>query len=196
MDGHGLIPALRTPRLILRGPTLADVNAYRRHFVDERVVRTLSHRVPWPYPDDGVMRYIRHHVLPNQGRGRWCWGLFRRDRPEEIIGMIELWRNGTPEHRGFWLGHAFWGQGFMTEANVAVLDHAFDVLGFQRMIFVNAVGNTASRRIKEKTGCTLLGRQPGRFVDPGLTEQEVWSLTPAAWQQARPALVDARWNVL
>jgi RimJ/RimL family protein N-acetyltransferase len=73
----------------------------------------------------------------------------------------------------------------MTEATDAVTDHAFDALGFERLILTNAVGNARSRRIKEKAGATLLRVEPARFVDPALTMHEVWELRRTAWAARR-----------
>lgn len=71
----------------------------------------------------------------------------------------------------------------MTEALKPITDYAFDVLGFESLTFSNAVGNLRSRRIKEKQGAQFLGIRPGRFVDPALTEQEVWRLESSQWKQ-------------
>jgi RimJ/RimL family protein N-acetyltransferase len=98
---------------------------------------------------------------------------------------VDLWREGKPESRGFWLGRKFWGQGLMTEAVEPVIDHAFDELGFEKLIFSNALGNERSRRIKEKTGARLLGVEPAKFVDPQFTQHELWELEKADWVRLR-----------
>ncbi len=181
----GQVPELVTNRLILRGPTAADIPSYERHFVDWEVVRHLSSGVPWPYPEGGIEDFMLTKIIPRQGQDRWFWGLFLKDRPDELIGGIELWREGRPEHRGFWLGHAFWGRGLMTEAATAVTDCAFDVLGFEILIFSNAQGNVRSRRVKEKTGARLLYTEPAGFHDPNYCEHEIWELTKEDWRAYR-----------
>ena len=70
----------------------------------------------------------------------------------------------------------------MTEAVAPVMDYAFGVLGFEHMLFANASGNPRARRVKEKTGATLLRVEPGSHVDPEITEQEIWKLTAEDWQ--------------
>ena len=54
-------------------------------------------------------------------------------------------------------------------------------LGFDKLVFTNAVGNSRSRRIKEKTGARLVEVVPGTFVNPDFTRQEVWELTKDEW---------------
>jgi len=188
MPAGPAIPTLITERLILRGVTEADIPAYQRHFVDYEVIRHLAAVVPWPYPADGVRTFIRDQVLPAQGRERWVWGLHRQEpagEGEGLIGAIDLRRAGLPEHRGFWLGRPFWGQGYMTEAVIAVTDFAFQALGFEQLVFANAVGNQRSHALKVRTGATLIGVAPARFVDPAYHEHELWQLTKEGWQRWR-----------
>lgn len=176
------IPSFETTRLLLREISLSDVSAYEQHFLDYEVVRYLSSAVPWPYPPGGIIEYLKTVILPNQGVSRWMWGIFLKDAPSELIGCIDLWSEGRPEHRGFWLGRKFWGQGIMTEAVFPINDYAFNHLGFEKIIFSNAEGNLRSRRIKEKTGATFLGTKPSTFVDPLFTESELWELSKEQWE--------------
>jgi len=60
----------------------------------------------------------------------------------------------------------------MTEAVKPVTDYAFDVLGFEKLILANALGNAASRRIKERMGAVLLRTEPAIYVNPTYIERE------------------------
>ncbi len=71
----------------------------------------------------------------------------------------------------------------MTEAVEPVMDYAFDHLGFEKLVYANAVGNPRSGRVKEKTGAKLVRKEPARFVDPALTEHEIYVLTKSGWQE-------------
>ena len=117
--------SLETKRLLLKPLTLEHEADYKKHFVNYNVVRTLSDLVPWPYPEDGVRHFIEKMVLPFQGDTKWVWGIFLKGRPGELIGAVDLWRNGKPEHRGFWLSEEYWGKGIMTEASGRVTEYAF-----------------------------------------------------------------------
>lgn len=180
-----LIPKFETDRLILRAITIEDAPAYAKHFVDYEVIRQLARGVPWPYPEDGVRKFILSFILPKQGHDQWHWGIFLKDQPDEMIGGVELWREPRPDNRGFWLGRKFWGQGLMTEAVTPITDFAFSSLGFEKLIFSNAVGNTASHKIKKKMGARLLRVQPGEFVDRTYTEIALWEITKTEWQEFR-----------
>lgn len=176
-------PEIETERLFLRGVTLEDAPSYQKNFNDYNVIRNLSHHVPWPYPEDGVEFFLKDFILPQQGTEHWAWAIFEKDNRDEIIGMVHVWKKGQPENRGFWLAHKHWGKGYMTEAVFPVMDFAFETLNFEKMTFANAVGNDRSRRIKEKTGATFIEVRPAKFVDPMLTEHEIWELTKENWKK-------------
>jgi RimJ/RimL family protein N-acetyltransferase len=175
------VPTFETERLLLRAVGLEDAHFYEKHFVDYGVISELAVAVPWPYPEGGVYEYIRTIIVPAQGNDRWVWGIFLKMNPTELIGVVDLWREGKPENRGFWLGREFWGQGIMTEAVEPVMNYAFDVLGFEKLVFSNALGNFRSRRIKEKTGARLVGIRPAQFVNPAYEKAETWELTREEW---------------
>ena len=174
----------KTDRLLLRPVTGNDITAYEKNFVDYRVIRHLSSRVPWPYPENGVRDWVQNHIIPGQSDNHWFWGIFLLSQPAELIGGIELWRPGTPENRGFWLGYAHWGKGYMTEAAGRITDFAFNEAGFEELVFSNAKGNQRSSRIKQKTGARYLRSEPGCFfVDPQYSEREIWLLGKAEWKR-------------
>ncbi|MBC7715125.1 MAG: GNAT family N-acetyltransferase [Rhizobacter sp.] len=177
------LPEFETERLFLRGVKLSDAESYEKNFAHYEVIQHLSHHVPWPYPQGAVKSFLETMVLPELGTERWLWVIFLKENRNEVIGCVDLWRKGVPENRGFWLAQDHWGKGYMTEAVNPVLEYAFNDLGFEKLVFANALGNARSRRIKEKTGATFLETQPARFVNPDYTEHELWELTKKNWME-------------
>jgi RimJ/RimL family protein N-acetyltransferase len=53
---------------------------------------------------------------------------------------------------GWRLASQYWNKGYATEAAMAVLDYAFNVLGLKELVSFTVVGNIASRRVMEKIG--------------------------------------------
>lgn len=178
---HATLPEFKTERLILRGVTTADVPSYQRYFADYDIIGPLAAGVPWPYPENGVQQFLDTVIFPVQGIDQWLWGIFEKQNPTEVIGAVHLWREGHPENRGFWLGKPFWGKGYMTEAVEPVMNYAFNELGFETLFFANAIGNTKSRRVKEKTGARFMYVKPMKFVNPKFTETEIWELKKSEW---------------
>src|SRR5262249_25532089 len=58
---------------------------------------------------------------------------------------------------GYWLGVPFWGQGYATEAVRALLDHAFDDLGYDVVAGGARGSKPASRRGFGKSGFQWTG---------------------------------------
>lgn len=179
------IPTFTTKRLILRAPSTDDIPSWQHNFNNWEVIRTLNAGVPWPYPADGVANFFREQVVSNQGKVSWLWVITRKEEPSEVIGVIELRQTGQRDDRGFWIAERFWGQGFVSEAVVPVTDHAFNVLGYEKLTLNNALNNVASRRVKEASNARFVGTEPAKYVDPTLDTREVWELTKDLWLNSR-----------
>ena len=179
------VPTLHTSRLVLRPLCESDLPAVQRNFEDYETVRYLAAVVPWPYPSDGAATWFRDIATPGQGKDHWTWVIALKEASSELIGLIELFEQARPSNRGFWLTRSLWGRGYMSEAVEAVNDYAFDVLGFERLLLDNALGNAGSARIKDKTGARLIEVVDAQFVDPSITKMERWELTKEAWHSAR-----------
>src|SRR5215469_1492598 len=99
-----MIPILETARLILRPLELADAPAVQEHFPHWDIVCYMSTRIPWPYPANGAIQFIRDVALPAMERGeQWFWAIRLKGGPNHLIGVISL-STEKDEHRGFWLG--------------------------------------------------------------------------------------------
>jgi RimJ/RimL family protein N-acetyltransferase len=175
---------LETERLLLRPLALEDAEQVQPLFAQWENVKYLNASVPWPYPPDGAFIYYRDVALPAIIRGEeWHWTLRLKESPEQIIGAISL-NKGEKINRGFWLGVPWQSRGLMTEAVGAVNDYWFDVLGFSVLRAPKAVGNTASRRVSEKTAMRLVATTGGEYVS-GRLETEIWELTAEDWCKYR-----------
>lgn len=178
------IPTLTTPRLILRPLELADADAVQALFPRWEIVRFLASNVPWPYPDDGALTFIRDRVLPAMEQGtEWHWSIRLKTAPERLIGAITL-MDKPGNNRGFWLDPAFQGQGLMTEACEAVTDYWFETLGRPVLQAPKAVANVRSRRLSERGGMRLIATAERDYVSGRLPE-ELWEITREEWR-ARP----------
>ena len=175
------IPTLTTARLILRPLELADADAVQALFPRWEIVRFLASNVPWPYPADGALTFIRDRVLPAMRQGtEWHWSLRLKTAPERLIGAITL-MDKPANHRGFWLDPASQGQGLMTEACTAVTDYWFETLDRPVLQVPKAVANVRSRRISERSGMRLIDTTERDYVS-GRLQEELWELTREEWR--------------
>lgn len=180
-------PDLETSRLLLRPVTLEDAPQVQAIFPQWEIVRYLNAVVPWPYPEDGAIRYYTDVLLPAMARGeQWHWNIRPKTDPGRIIGGIGL-SLGERNNRGFWMDPAWQGQGLMTEAAFATNDYWFDVLGFDVLRAPKASANIASRSISQKTGMRLIGLEEYHFVS-GRAIAEIWEITAAEWRRFRTAI--------
>lgn len=178
--------ALETPRLLLRPLELADAAQIQMLFPHWEIVRYLRNTVPWPYPPDGALHYVRDMALPAIKRGEaWHWTLRLKTEPAQIVGFISLMK-GDSENRGFWMGLPWQGRGLMSEACDAVTDYWFDVLKFPLLRVPKAAENIASRRISEKQRMRIVATEERDYVSGRLPGQ-IWEITAAEWRKQRRA---------
>jgi RimJ/RimL family protein N-acetyltransferase len=176
-----MTPELETKRLILRPLEMADADQMQTLFPQWEIVRYLARIVPWPYPSDGALTFIRDVALPAIERGEyWQWTLRLKSAPDRIIGSISLETNEN-ENRGFWIDPAWQRQGLMTEAVDVVTDYWFETLQFPVLRVPKAIANTASRRISEKQGMRIVGIEERDYVS-GRLATEIWEITAEEWR--------------
>ncbi|WAH56445.1 GNAT family N-acetyltransferase [Pseudomonas silvicola] len=177
-------PTLRTPSLLLTPLQLTDAPAIQQLFPHWEVVRFLDSRVPWPYPQEGGLVYVRDVALPAMAAGReWHWMIRTRAHPECCIGSISLY-DQPGNNRGFWLAPQFQGNGYMREACKVVNAYWFDTLARPVMQVPKAVANHASRKVSQHEGMRMIEVRDGHFVS-GPMQVEVWEMTRSEWLAAR-----------
>ena len=178
-----MMALLETKRLLLRPLELADAVQVQPLFARWEIVEFLNDKVPWPFPEDGVLTYYRDVALPAIERGdEWHWTLRLKTAPEQVIGSIGLMRGKLEGYnRGFWIAPEWEGRGLMTEAVIAANDYWFNVLGFEVLRTGKAVANTGSRRISEKTGMRVVGTGESGYVS-GRWSSETWEITAEEWR--------------
>ena len=176
-----MIPNGKTERLILRPLEMRDAAQIQKIFPKWEIMRYMLKSVPWPYPEDGALQFIRDIALPAMHRkDEWVWTLRLRTKPGQVIGIIHL-RHGDEDNRGFWLGPEWQGQGLMSEACAWANDFWFGTLGFKVLRVAKARANTASRRISEKHRMRLVGVIEKDYVS-GRLPSEIWEMTAEQWR--------------
>jgi len=179
-------PVLQTQRLTLRPVTIEDAPAIQKHFNNWNIIKNLSKKVPWPYPDNGAEQFLKEMLLPKTASGEeMAWAITEKGGSGELIGLVHFRFKAEEEgNRGFWLAEPFHGRGYMTEAVEAVQDYIFFELKVDKIRVTNAVFNEASRRIKEKTGAQYVGRAKIEHHG-GAPDSDLWEVTRESWAQLR-----------
>ncbi|WP_116451582.1 GNAT family N-acetyltransferase [Blastococcus litoris] len=170
---------IRTDRLLLRELSMDDLDALAALYRDPEVRR---------YFPDGTRTYEQTReelawVIDVYYR-RYGYGLWAAvDRGTgSFVGRCGLlpWEIGgrTEVEVAYLLDRAVWGRGLATEAALAIAGHAFATLPVDRLIAMVDPANTASRRVAEKIGMTLLW--PGFVDEYGTCDVYAVQRTPSA----------------
>ena len=80
-------------------------------------------------------------------------------RPIGICGLLKRPYLDYPDI-GFAYDEDYWNKGFGTEAARAMVQHATDTLGYDRLAAFTSVNNKASGRLLEKAGFQFAGIEP------------------------------------
>jgi RimJ/RimL family protein N-acetyltransferase len=145
------IPVLATERLVLRAPRFDDAKAIASLVNDRRIAENTL-RIPHPYGLADAESFI---ATANADDGERAFLITRGTAVLGACGIAR--RDGEEPEIGYWLGVAFWGRGYATEAARGVIDHAFGDLGYDCLAGGARVSNPASRRVLEKCGFQWTG---------------------------------------
>ena len=160
------IEILNTKRLVLRQFCSAD--AHRIHdLVNDKQVAYATHHIPYPYPEGAAEEWLAEHAEFVRLGQAAVFAVCRKnvqastdsDESNQLIGTVGL-AIANVDHQaeiGYWFGRDYWGQGFCTEAIVAVLDYGFETLGLHRIFAQHIARNGASARVLEKAGFSKEG---------------------------------------
>lgn len=180
---------LETPRLALRQFTEDDVDNLFDLNSDPEVMRYLTGGESTP------REQIRDEIIPfhlgvydrYDRLGTWAaestatgeflgWFHFRPVSGTGDISNIDL---------GYRLRRAAWNKGYATEGSRALIAMGFADLGVERVFAHTMTVNSASRRVLEKCGLTLVRTTPyeGAYLIEGAEHGEVeYALTKPAWE--------------
>src|SRR5262245_36010401 len=142
-------PRIETARLRLRAFRLADAAEVQRLAGDPQVAEATL--LPHPYEGGTARAWIWDQALEfTEGRSI----AFAIERAEDgaLVGAIglDIDRAGACAKLGYWLGRAYWGRGYATEAVTAAIGYGFAVLELERIFAPRFRWNIASARVLPK----------------------------------------------
>lgn len=152
----GMSDVIETKRLLLRRPTENDVSRIVEALADFDICRNLA-RVPWPYHRDDALDFLKFMASCDR-RSRFS-AICTRESGERLLGMISYeWSDAKQDAElGYWLDTTHWGQGLMTEAATAMVEHAFTSNKHPQLVSCFHDDNPISGKILSRVGFERVG---------------------------------------
>ncbi len=145
-----MLPTVQTERLLLRPRSRADLEDCLAMDRDPLVTEF----IPGPWSDPPAHRaFVISRMESGFPEGLGYWSIFGLAQPETFLGWVLLLPYSASEVEIGWrLARSGWGHGYTTEAASAILSHAFETVGLDRVVADIDPRNTASVRVAEKLG--------------------------------------------
>jgi len=181
--------SISTERLVLRAYEDTDIPSLTDMMNDDLITAWTS--VPQPYTEADARAFVTGFAPAERGQGRGIVFAVTEFLTQRLVGTIHVqdtdWRiRASTVH----YTTAAWarGEGYASEATLAVAHWLFDDRKFERLELRIAADNTASQQVAQKIGCISEGvlrnagivrsqTEDGRWADIR-TDLIVWSLLP------------------
>lgn len=182
-------PEITTERLILRKPSMKDVEWYFEYFSRPEIV--WGGGEPGPKNMKAARDEFRKHLIDiyRDRRGfRWIITLKGEGRPIGTLGFYKWVPSaGYQAEMGYDLEKEHWGQGIMTEAMEAVIDFGFEKMELNRIEVYIMPRNKRSIRMIKNVGFTKEGLLRERYFDEhgNFADDMLFSMLRSDWETKR-----------
>ncbi|MGX1498023.1 RimJ/RimL family protein N-acetyltransferase [Labrenzia sp. MBR-25] len=163
-----MLPVLKTERLILRAPRPEDLGRCAELLGDYEVAKMLS-RVTYPYDLEQGRAFL---ALSAKRWTNWQEAEelgFQIDCEGEMIGGVSFKKLRETPEIGYWLGRAYWGKGYMSEAAQAAVAWLFENTDHKVVACEAMTENPASLGVARKLGFREVGEVGCASVSRGCT---------------------------
>lgn len=156
-DAFGCLPAIETPRLLLRKLELEDAADMFEYASDPEVAKDVTWEAHQSIEDS---RGFLASVLGKYADKKTSeWGLVLKETGKLVGTCGFVW--WKPEHAraefGYALARKYWGRGLMTEAAGAVIAFGFEQMKLHRLEARCVAANTGSEKVMLKNGMKYEG---------------------------------------
>jgi len=180
------IPALCTPRLIMRALRQSDAPAVFKLYSDPETVRYWGNDL---ITETGEAEELVRINLEWVAAGDCYYWAIEHRASGEVIGTCTIFKIDERNRRaeiGYILNRSFWRQGLMTEAIIALIEFSFDMLDLHRLEADTDPNNTASNRLLEKFGFKREGYFRERWwVHGQWLDSDMWGLLKSEYSTRR-----------
>lgn len=156
-------PVLRTTRLVLRPLEAADAPVFHRLINDWEICRRLPD-APFPYPAQLAADWIAAAAHDREHKRAEQFALVEA-ASGALIGVagLRMPKGQKSAELGYWLGRAYWGQGFGLEAARRLVEWGFAALPIGQMTAMVAADNDISVAVLSRLGFAQSGKGHKEF---------------------------------
>lgn len=177
---------LTTRRLTLRPFSPDDAQAMFDNWAgDPEVTKFLM----WPtHPSVDTTRTILESWLPLYEKPDYYhWVLVLDGQLIGTVGLFILNEKAGVGDLGYCLGRRWWRMGLMSEAVQAVIDFAFDTVGFNRIEAYHSLDNPGSGGVMRKCGMSCEGRMRQKYLSTrGVLEDcDLYAILKTDWEHQK-----------
>lgn len=150
-------PSLQGPTIFLRPPLRRDYKNWS-HLREKSRDFLIPWEPTWPLDahSRGAYRLRLNRYKHERRKGIGHTFFIFRQSDAALVGGLSLIhiRRGVSQsgNLGYWMGEAYAGQGYMTEAVGCLINYAFDALALHRIEAACLLDNTASIHVLKKSG--------------------------------------------
>lgn len=148
---------LETDRLMLRPPRRSDAPVFYRLINDPQIAaNTLG--IPYPFSYEQALSYIQDQ-LDRINTGEYRAFALALKPENQFIGYarLALREDHQRAELAYWLGKAYWNNGYTSEAVACLVDYGFQRLHLNRIYALCFADNTGSARVMQKAGLVYEG---------------------------------------
>jgi RimJ/RimL family protein N-acetyltransferase len=177
-------PVLTTERLRLEPLTVDHTELLVELDSDPEVLRFIFGRAL--AREEVVETFMPRRIRPEaDARGLGYWVGYREDEwlGWWCVSLVDA--DPAAAELGYRLRRTAWGRGYASEGARALLEHAFETVGLDRVWATTMAVNTGSRRVLEAVGLTVDHIEMRTWEDPipGWEQGEVhYELSRADWE--------------
>lgn len=174
---------IRTPRLFLDVPVLADAELVTHYCQDPIFERYLT--TPWPYTPADAESFLGGHVPASWASGSELTWAIRREEGGPLLGVVSV--RETQHELGFWMGGEHRGLGLMSEATIGVVEWTLGggIHGADTVFWRAVEGNVESAKVARAAGFRRIEPET-----PTVPTRDGGTLP--AWYAVREATIDPR----
>lgn len=135
---------LETENLWLKPLELEDIDLIKSFIPEWEIVKYLT-RPFFAKESESIAREVLKRVIfQPEPKDEWLWKIESKTQPGKIIGVAHLRTDPKHGNHNIWLSEEYRGGELTEEALMAVNEHAFSHLGFNKMLFNKAFAHAAA----------------------------------------------------